>query len=186
MDYQNSAKTVDDKQRLAQRWGGVFSSYAFNATLRAIITAIMARELKEPAEYAMDVVTGWFDMVPCFGRVMKELLQRTAKVAMQIKPGYRPEPIESMPIETFNRLTTSSLAFAEAAGHIIEGDTAEAEKAFKRGFVQVINAAGQLYGVPVYVLRQIYRGWLKEEEAVAEGRAPKRPMAPKRSTAPRR
>ena len=174
MDYMNSAKTFDDKVKWAQKAGAVTAGYTVNMFLRLAIMAAITRELKEPVKYFEEFLTSWTAMFPIFGKVLKTTVNRFVDTLAGAKPSYIGEAVESYPVRVVNMVLKSPTDMAQAAAHLINGDTEEAEKAFERGIGRFAEGVGTLSGVPVPEIKRV----LPEEP---EGR-----RGPTRRAAPRK
>ncbi len=177
MDYENSAKTFDDKVKWAQKAGAVTTGYTVNMFLRLAIMAAITRELKEPVKYFEDFLTSWTAMFPIFGRILKMVTNRFVDTLAGAKPSYIGEVVESYPIRVINMVLKSPIDMAQATAHLINGDNKEAEKAFERGISRFAEGIGTLSGVPVPEIKRVLP---KEGEEPTGRRGPARRTPPKR------
>ena len=181
MDYMNSAKTLDDKTEFAQKTGSVLTGYTVNIFLRLAIMAALTRELKEPVKYFEEFLTSWTAMFPIFGKVLKTTVNRFVDTLAGAKPTYIGEAVESYPVRVVNMVLKSPTDMAQAAAHLINGNTEEAEEAFMRGINRFAEGVGTLSGVPVPEIKRVLP---KEGEEPAGRRGPAR-RAPARKRGPR-
>ena len=177
MDYENSAKTLDDKTAFAQRTGSVLTGYTVNMFLRLAIMAAITRKLKEPVKYFEEFLTSWTAMFPIFGKVLKTSVNRFVDTLAGAKPSYIGEALESYPIRVINMVLKSPTDMAQAAAHLINGDNEEAEKAFERGISRFAEGVGTLSGVPVPEIKRVLP---KEGEEPTGKRGPGRRAAPRK------
>ncbi|KKK52220.1 hypothetical protein LCGC14_3107110, partial [marine sediment metagenome] len=180
MDYENSAKTLDDKTAFAQKTGSVLTGYTVNMFLRLAIMAAITRELKEPVKYFEEFLTSWTAMFPIFGKVLKITVNRFVDTLAGTKPSYIGEALESYPIRVINMVLKSPTDMAQAMAHLINGDTEEAEKAFMRGIGRFAEGVGTLSGIPVPEIKRVLpKGEEKEEGRGPTRRGPKARRGPK-------
>ncbi|KKN47568.1 hypothetical protein LCGC14_0661360, partial [marine sediment metagenome] len=177
MDYENSAKTLDDKTKFAQKTGAVLTGYTVNMFLRLAIMAAITRELKEPVKYFEEFLTSWTAMFPIFGKVLKTTVNRFVDTLAGAKPSYIGEAVESYPVRVINMVLKSPTDMAQAAAHLINGNNEEAEKAFERGISRFAEGVGTLSGVPVPEIKRVLP---KGEEESTGRRAPAKRTAPNR------
>lgn len=171
LDYENSAKTLDDKTRFAQRTGSVLTGYTVNMFLRLAIMAAITRELKEPVKYFEEFLTSWTAMFPIFGKVLKTTVNRFVDTLAGAKPTYIGEAVESYPVRVVNMALKSPVDFAEATAHLVSGDNEEAKEAFERGINRLAEGVGTLSGVPVPEIKRVLP---KEEPEPKRGKGPTR------------
>ncbi len=177
MDYENSAKTLDDKVEWVQKAGAVTTGYTVNMFLRLAIMAAITRELKEPVKYFEEFLTSWTAMFPIFGKGLKITVNRFVDTLAGAKPSYIGEVLESYPIRVVNMVLKSPPDMAEAMAHLIEGENEEAEEAFMRGIGRFAEGIGTLSGVPVPEIKRVLP---KEGEEPVSRRGPGRRAAPSR------
>ena len=177
MDYENSAKTLDDKTKFAQKTGAVLTGYTVNMFLRLAIMAAITRELKEPVKYFEEFLTSWTAMFPIFGKVLKTTVNRFVDTLAGAKPSYIGEAVESYPVRVVNMVLKSPTDMAQATAHLLNGNNEEAEKAFMRGIGRFAEGVGTLSGVPVPEIKRVLP---KEGEEPAGRRGPVRRAAPGR------
>jgi hypothetical protein len=182
MDYENSAKTLDDKTKFAQKTGSVLTGYTVNMFLRLAIMAAITRKLKEPVKYFEDFLTSWTAMFPIFGKALKITVNRFIDTLAGVKPTYIGEIVESYPVRVVNMVLKSPSDMAEATAHLLNGDNEEAEKAFMRGIGRFAEGVGTLSGVPVPEIKRVLPK--KEGEEPAGRRGPTR-RTPARRRGPR-
>lgn len=169
IDYENSAKTFDDKVKWAQKAGPVLTGYTVNIFLRLAIMAAITRELKEPVKYFEEFLTSWTAMFPIFGKVLKTSINRFVDTLAGAKPTYIGEAVESYPVRVVNMVLKSPTDMAEAMAHLIEGNTEKAEEVFIRGMGRFAEGVGTLSGVPVPEIKRVLP---KEEKGSAGRRGP--------------
>ena len=169
LDYMNSAKTLDDKTRFAQRTGSVLTGYTVNIFLRLAIMAAITRELKEPVKYFEEFLTSWTAMFPIFGKVLKTTINRFVDTLAGAKPTYIGEAVESYPVRVVNMALKSPVDFAEATAHLLSGDNEEAKEAFERGIERLAEGVGTLSGIPVPEIKRVLPKE-KEEGAPRRGK----------------
>jgi len=177
MDYENSAKTLDDKTAFAQKTGSVLTGYTVNMFLRLAIMAAITRKLKEPVKYFEDFLTSWMAMFPIFGKALKITVNRFVDTLAGVKPTYIGEIVESYPVRVVNMILKSPTDMAEAMAHLLNGDNEEAEEAFMRGIGRFAEGVGTLSGVPVPEIKRVLP---KEGGEPTERRGPARRTVPKR------
>ena len=177
LDYMNSAKTLDDKTRYAQRTGSVLTGYTVNMFLRLAIMAAITRKLKEPVKYFEDFLTSWTAMFPVFGKALKITMNRFVDTLAGAKPTYIGEVLESYPIRVVNMVLKSPPDMAEAMAHLLNGDNKEAKEAFMHGIGRFAEGVGTLSGVPVPEIKRVLP---KEGEEPEGRRGPARRAAPSR------
>jgi len=171
LDYENSAKTFDDKTRCARRVGAVFTGYTVNMFLRLAIMAAMTRKLKEPVKYFEDFLTSWTAMFPLFGKALQITVNRFIDTLVGAKPTYIGEIVESYPIRVINMVLKSPTDMAEATAHVLMGDNEKAKEAFMRGISRFAEGVGTLSGVPVPEIKRVLP---KEGEEPVGRRGPTR------------
>ena len=181
MDYENSAKTLDDKTEFAQKTGSVLTGYTVNMFLRLAIMAALTRELKEPVKYFEEFLTSWTAMFPIFGKVLKTTVNRFVDTLAGAKPSYIGEAVESYPVRVVNMVLKSPTDMAQAAAHLLNGENEEAEKAFERGISRFAEGVGTLSGVPVPEIKRV----LPKEGEEPEGRRGPGRRAPARRRGPK-
>ena len=169
MDYENSAKTLDDKTKFAQKTGSVLTGYTVNMFLRLAIMAAITRKLKEPVKYFEDFLTSWTAMFPIFGKALKITVNRFIDTLAGAKPTYIGEIVESYPVRVVNMVLKSPTDFAEATAHLLSGDNEEAKEAFERGINRLAEGVGTLSGVPVPEIKRVLPKE-KEEGAPRRGK----------------
>ena len=168
LDYQNSAKTLDDKGEALKRIAPVITGYTFNAFLRAVVmTAITApvamiagRKIwpdeKRQHKIYQDLIMSWFAMSPIFGNLVKATISRIWDVKAGVKTSYTYAPIGSLPVDVVNDLLKSSVDFGDAIGHQWAGENEKAEEAFIRGMKRLGKGVGMLSGFPITELKRIF------------------------------
>jgi hypothetical protein len=171
MDYENSAKTLDDKTKFAQKTGSVLTGYTVNMFLRLAIMAAITRELKEPVKYFEEFLTSWTAMFPIFGKALKITVNRFVDTLAGAKLSYIGEVVESYPIRVVNMVLKSPTDMAQAMAHLLNDDNEEAEEAFMRGISRFTEGVGTLSGIPVPEIKRILP---KEGEEVTGRRGPAR------------
>jgi len=181
LDYENSAKTLDDKTKFVQKTGPVLAGYTANMFLRLAIMAAITRELKEPVKYFEEFLTSWTAMFPIFGKVLKTTVNRFVDTLAGAKPTYIGEAVESYPVRVVNMVLKSPVDFAEATAHLVSGDNEDAKEAFERAIGRLAEGIGILSGIPV---PEIKRTLPKEEKESTKRHAPTR-KAPSRGPAPK-
>ena len=177
LDYMNSAKTLDDKTKFAQKTGSVLTGYTVNMFLRLAIMAAVTMQLKEPVKYFEEFLTSWTAMFPIFGKALKISVNRFVDTLAGAKPSYIGEVVESYPIRVINMVLKSPTDMAEATAHVLMGENEEAEEAFMRGISRFVEGVGTLSGVPVPEIKRVLP---KEEEEPTGRRGPARRTAPRR------
>ncbi len=177
LDYENSAKTLDDKTAFAQKTGSVLTGYTVNMFLRIAIMAVMTRQLKEPVKYFEEFLTSWMAMFPIFGKALKITVNRFVDTLAGAKTTYIGEVLESYPVRIVNMILKSPPDMAEATAHVLMGEDEEAEEAFLRGISRFAEGIGTLSGVPVPEIKRVLP---KEGEEPAGRRGPARRAAPSR------
>jgi len=177
LDYENSAKTLDDKTKFAQKTGPVLAGYTANMFLRLAIMAAITRELKEPVKYFEEFLTSWTAMFPIFGKALKITVNRFVDTLAGAKPTYIGEVVESYPVRVVNMVLKSPTDFAEGTAHLLSGDNEEAKEAFERGISRLAEGVGTLSGVPVPEIKRVLP---KEGEEPTGRRGPARRTAPRR------
>ena len=177
LDYENSAKTIDDKAKAAQRIGSVLTGYTVNMFLRLAIMAAITRKLKEPVKYFEEFLTSWTSMFPIFGKVLKTVVNRFVDTLAGAKPSYIGEAVESYPVRVVNMVLKSPTDMAQAMAHLLNGENEEAKEAFERGISRFAEGVGTLSGVPVPEIKRVLP---KEGEEPTGRRGPARRAAPRR------
>jgi hypothetical protein len=174
LEYDNSAKTVEDKSRYVQRVSAVTASYTVNMILRALVVAGLTWKTKDLMGYFKDFITSWTGMLPVFGRVLDSVIRNLINSMTGGKYEYRGEALESLPIEIINAILKTPTTFAVAVGNLIEGDEEAAKDEFMKGMASLVENVGLLMGIPSYEIKRYAPEAGKEEPEKRQRRVKRR------------
>jgi hypothetical protein len=169
VEYQNSAKTNEDKVKFADKTGAVITSYTINVLVRGLIASALGWKMKKPIEWLINLLTGPLSMIPFIGRNLQDILGNFTRVYSGESPKFTGKLFEPLPVTVANNISNATGNFANGAAFYLRGDTEQAERAFEKGLKQATEGAGLLAGVPVYEIRRIQRA-VTDEETSGRGR----------------
>ena len=163
LEYDRSNKTRHDRARQVKKYGAVLSSYTLNTVIRAALLGLAEKKLKEPLQYLSDILEAPLSMFPILGTILKNSIGNFINVLADQKFEFHGEAIEAFPARIINIIAQSPADMSVAAGHMLNGDTAEAKRAFKRAIKKIYEGVGTAEGVPTSEIKRVYKGWIDDE-----------------------
>ena len=166
--YEASEKTATDRAKQAQVYGAVLGSQMATALMRTLIGAVVWRRRKDTWDYVAAMAGAPFGMVSIVGGYLGRVLGGIIKIGVGGKPGFRGEPLSSLPGQTIEDTLAGSKDLAEAFAYYTAGDEDKAMKKLKSGTRKIILNVGTMAGIPAKQIDKIIRA-LETEETTEYG-----------------